>query len=878
MSEGIPQKKDGEFGKGVFEQALRKAKRLPVKQKGKEHGARKKESSRDEWLEAVIAKISSKEKPVGVDFLNALRDAAEQGASPEKIQHIWGLASQRLDKKMFDQLKGLVPREYWSQSAEMPEKPSVPEKEPVADDQSSKEEDIKAPPAAEGISPEDKEEKLPEPVQQEPVVEPQAAAAVKAEPAAQTAEAASAAPQEDVDPSQRMVKKLAEDIPDGERTRAELYKKLRELIEGAEKKTSEGHERLKTYLAGRSEALQKKVEEYRPKMAKMVFPFVAATIHLGRDVVRLGERMSRRGERLVEYLGERKEALKKVAKEYGPKAQEISTSVLDRYNKLDWKTKLAITGTLMAGVAYSPVAVPALSAALYGQRALGGASMFMNRRKALDAEITRNPEHWLAGKSEITKNTYVAALAAVYAGATSFAVHEGVEGLRAVANSELLSDGIDRTKAAMQEGAERLRGLANNRWLDKMLGHQDVVSTPEIPEPSDQIGSRAAPPEENLVTQEELEKLRIEEIAAEEKRAAEEMVSSAGLEQPHPSAPPPMEDAPFGRDPVTGEALSQSGAEKLAASLAHPEQPPSIESLRAETDSHIATAEEHLANIQKLAAEQQAALGESKEVSPDAVLPAEEASAAEAKDRFKDIAEKPLWSGGEGHLSRIEGTPLQEQAAEAASFVENNHSEVVKFQSLDADGNVVDKLAYWDGKNVAIEIDPNSAPQSETHGAPFGRDASGLPFSSEQEAKDFEDLKRATVDPRTTGEWPGSHSTQTPEGISGQTAPATIEAAAPLAGFEVPAAEAHIYATDSKDLFVHGGSWEKQGPLIQQYLEAHPKETVYSADMTGKHRIPWSLVDGRMTPGTPVRTGGFFGFGSSWAEAPDPKEFIKIIK
>jgi hypothetical protein len=125
----------------------------------------------------------------------------------------------------------------------------------------------------------------------------------------------------------------------------------------------------------------------------------------------------------------------------------------EKYNKLNWKSKLAIAGILIAGVSLTsttlPIASAMLSGMLYGQRVVGGIGFAMNRRKALDAKIAANPDHWLAGKSERVKNTYATALAAVYMGGTAFAVHEGVEALNA---------------------------LGVNEWLGNMLGHHPAAS------------------------------------------------------------------------------------------------------------------------------------------------------------------------------------------------------------------------------------------------------------------------------------------------------------------------------------------------------------------------------------------------------------------
>ena len=71
----------------------------------------------------------------------------------------------------------------------------------------------------------------------------------------------------------------------------------------------------------------------------------------------------------------------------------------------------------MLGVSLTAVTLPvlsgAISAGLYGQRALAGIGRGINERKGLDAKIEAGKYGygWLKGKSELTKNTYAAALA-----------------------------------------------------------------------------------------------------------------------------------------------------------------------------------------------------------------------------------------------------------------------------------------------------------------------------------------------------------------------------------------------------------------------------------------------------------------------------------
>lgn len=147
-----------------------------------------------------------------------------------------------------------------------------------------------------------------------------------------------------------------------------------------------------------------------------------------------------RTERIREHLRERSESIRASAGECGPMAVKGLGYAIERYSKLNWKTKLAVTGALMLGVSATATALPivsgALTVALYGQRLVGAVGLGMNKRKKLDAKIAANPKHWMAGETNLAKNTYAAALAVAYMAGTSFAVHEGVDFLRSLGISD----------------------------------------------------------------------------------------------------------------------------------------------------------------------------------------------------------------------------------------------------------------------------------------------------------------------------------------------------------------------------------------------------------------------------------------------------------
>ena len=119
-------------------------------------------------------------------------------------------------------------------------------------------------------------------------------------------------------------------------------------------------------------------------------------------------------------------------------------------------------------------------------------------------------------------------------------------------------------------------------------------------------------------------------------------------------------------------------------------------------------------------------------------------------------------------------------------------------------------------------------------------------------------------------------------------------------GVEINITEPHIYAShvaesaapvpgqgidvmnmpmaQSEHLFVYGGDPSQRAEAIQQYLSQHHDKVIYSADNSNTYRIPWHWADGKVVPGTPVRTSGFLGFFSSFMKAPAPDELGKLIK
>ncbi|MBI4088554.1 hypothetical protein HY415_00450 [Candidatus Kaiserbacteria bacterium] len=100
-------------------------------------------------------------------------------------------------------------------------------------------------------------------------------------------------------------------------------------------------------------------------------------------------------------------------------------------------------------------------------------------------------------------------------------------------------------------------------------------------------------------------------------------------------------------------------------------------------------------------------------------------------------------------------------------------------------------------------------------------------------------------------------------------------------GLEVSPKVSHIYADPEGKLFVYGGLPIERANAILEYLTQNPDKIIYGADADGANRLPYFLgLDGKFTAGAPVEKSGFFArlFGGSQMDAPKPDEFAKIIK
>ncbi|HCR52505.1 TPA: hypothetical protein DIV48_02535 [Candidatus Kaiserbacteria bacterium] len=122
---------------------------------------------------------------------------------------------------------------------------------------------------------------------------------------------------------------------------------------------------------------------------------------------------------------------------------------------------------------------------------------------------------------------------------------------------------------------------------------------------------------------------------------------------------------------------------------------------------------------------------------------------------------------------------------------------------------------------------------------------------------------------------------QFPEHAASIEAPiANAEVVSNQFGLAIPVTEPHIYGDEGgQQILVYGGTPQEQLKAMQDFLIKNPGKVVFGTDPSGKYRIPWGLVEGELSPiGQPVRTSGFFGFFSSFMEAPGADELKQLIK
>lgn len=654
------------------------------------------------------------------------------------------------------------------------------------------------------------------------------------------------------------------------------------------------------------------------------------------------EKTTEHGERLKAGLAERSAHLsQEVSEKYGTKVFEF----IEGYNKLGWKKKLAITGCLMVGAGLSATAMPAVatvfSAALWGQRIIGGLGATINRRKGIDAEVAKNPESWLANRSEFTKNTYAFALGMMWSLGTSLAVHGGVEAVKVVAQSGVVTEGVEKAKELSMEAFGKVKELSSDTlkaydamnwdWLSKMLSHQpgqvevenltsNVVpdTMPGVP-PSTEVAppvvtvpaSAAEVPLDQVHTVQTLDPT----LFAEPKNTDQLRV----LAENSFAKLTPNEHA------VLNNHISSMGYTErqaydgfVAEHLAKMEESPNV-AIRAEL---------HGLNEQwsTLHDQREQLLGEAdaaKVEGSDAAARELSGAAENVQKQMDSIKRGYDTVGPETPFGRdpIDGHILSKQeAADLAHLRESMHPKWPPSGATKQEEGLLDKMFSWfkgesnEAASTASAVDAERPPMSgmtetlfkgpEEHAAVSGKVEEVVSPQIPTSVPGVE----PSVGHASTGVQPEVVAPAPPEVVSTIPADQSIETAAipqtaeavpkaPESGIgpaegssggdrniaeqytidDISATEPHIYLHSDGHLFAYGGSIEGKIDLIQKFLTENPDKVIYGTDDNGNYRIPWSLYEGHALPGEPVRTSGFLGFGSSFVDAPKPEDFTQQI-
>ncbi len=520
--------------------------------------------------------------------------------------------------------------------------------------------------------------------------------------------------------------------------------------------------------------------------------------------------MGERAGRLQAYFAERSKSLNEKAEGYGPKIAAFIGSGIEKYNKLHWLTKLTITGGLVAGVSLTSMVAPIVSGilatTLYGQRVVGAAGFAINKRKKIDAKIAENSKYWLANKSETMKNTYATVFAAVYMGGTAFAVHEGVEALNALGVNEWFGNapGPDAPPQVVAPTKPEIPDAS------------PAPAPTETPAPETLVPDESATEltEARAVTDRAFANLK-ERVAEAQKLASEQQVAiDKALEAANPPETTGVPDdlgttgavAGLDADQRPSDALDKIKAEKFEIEQHVAESDAALDRYNAAndlTDEFNARVAELDTKIEDALGRHNALLDEYGAAGREAIESNQRANqlhtdansafenAKEHMEKYKDIIKNTKDSDIDANEAQIRAEirgdqeVLERDAEEAAKAYDDaeaiiddkfKRAEYLKSQAADAKNAYEDLAAQKKAAFEALNADkplesilPASPAEQQsdsgdisgaeqagrTSESPFGRDANGHPFPSEQEAKDYDDLIHKGIrDPRETGAWP----------------------------------------------------------------------------------------------------------------------------
>jgi hypothetical protein len=525
-----------------------------------------------------------------------------------------------------------------------------------------------------------------------------------------------------------------------------------------------------------------------------------------------------RGEHLKAYAAKRSAELGEKAKALGPGAEKSVRLLGERYNKLGWKSKIAIGVGLGIGAAsfsgVSALVAGGFGAGLAAQRLAGMAGMYVKLEKHLQDTAAGSATGFFATREWYKK------------------IAEKPERQRKIA-AAIMSVGYTAGMSAAMAGAihaasESAPGHAVHEWLGRVLGHH------QTPTP-DAHGSAIATPEEAMQ----------QHAPASASVHASAEASSA----PAPEASTPAAGAPVPAEMPTIHASKGHGYEYMMKRL--------WEQLH----------EKHIELPKNVSADSD--LAKLLNAKPDEIDKVVHMLASDARHQFfhdgtsvriDADAEMTIGRNGELHLST--GRYDYQVAPHHAPVTGASHAEVpaappeVSTPPVPPAENLAASPAVQETVIAPVDAAPTSAAAAVGPEKGFLVDSSG----------------NAVLDGEGNAIHTGSYE------VPANAAP-TPDTIVNHAGLKVPMLESHVYAGEKGSLFVYGGSIEQQEDSIEKYLAENKNGTVFGTDKTGTYRIPFHLVDGKVVAGPPVRNTGLLSFlSSTFMKGPTPDELKDLIK
>jgi hypothetical protein len=490
--------------------------------------------------------------------------------------------------------------------------------------------------------------------------------------------------------------------------------------------------------------------------------------------------------------------------------------LIEGYNKLSPVKKFYITAGLVVGSsAASALAIPALPTILTGgiylARGFGTVGFGFNRRKGMDAHIAKDPEHWLANKSDTFKNTYAVALAAMYGATTLGASLGGRFLLKQWFGSHPLFNHDTKISSAHP---------ANNLSASMVPPH-------DIPPAVTATTGEAV----NVVTPivPETPTVEMPSVEVSKGRGYEDMVERLWkqLQEKH------LDPTAYAKGSDIRQLLEadSTSVHKVAYDIArdHKFLLPNGDSVRIDPGTHITIDDNGQINR--------------------------------------------LTSNGSDTIYAPDNSPVTHgyQQPEAPHAIPAQPE-----QSL-PDHEVAE--------TPAVE---NTLPSTTPEPSAAPADLQRLGVSHEDAVQSGGDLSSpgSGIDTPTGGSTPASATPEAPTDLT-KLSPQepkpydmTHQIQANHFGLRIHLAEAHVYLSPKGEALVYGGRFMEQKSKILEYLTAHPKDTVYGADITLTYRVPYTLIDGKPVPGEALKKHGFLSHfqRSRWVPLPVADDLKKLIQ